>query len=607
MKKIQVGDRFNYWQVLEVISDTKVKCYCTGCNKNTQRYVSRYRLLNNRSKSCGCQRTQLDIEKFHQLKKRNFFKTKKAQVKQGMIFGKLLTLEDAQYNKDKVLCKCLECEGVKEYLIYHLLSGNSTSCGCKFSELWLETKDKRCNNSKKAKIKIGDIFSFWKVLEIPPKINKSKKDNCLIKCQCLACGKVSNVIFYRLINNQTKSCGCQKEEFRKQTNIMQWGVEHHFQLNRFLEKRKQNTFEKYGIEHTTQLKQVKQKKVQTCLEKWGVEHYSQTKECKRKIIQTCLKNWGVESTSQLPENRYKLRDWCNNNPDKLFTSKQEQEILDFTRQFYPNAEKKRFGKQEIDIFIPELNLGIEHNGLYWHSERTKPTTYHFNKTKFFKDQDIRIIHIWEYEWKSRQQQVKSFLQSALNKNANRVYSRQCEFIWSDSKQNIKETHQFLNDYHIQGKPSGTKYVMKIIKDNVLLGCATFGRHHRNSTDWVLTRFCTKTNYTIVGGLSKLSKQASKYLQSDILSWADYRLSLGNGYEKAGWEFEYLLKPDYFYWNGNPRCTIDTILSKQSRQKKSVNTPKDMTERQHAEKDGLSRIWDCGKIRYRFEYEGFKND
>jgi hypothetical protein len=113
---------------------------------------------------------------------------------------------------------------------------------------------------------------------------------------------------------------------------------------------------------------------------------------------------------------------------------------------------------------------------------------------------------------------------------------------------------------------------------------------------VLTRFTTKNNYTIQGILSKISKLASKELNSDIISWADYRLSNGNGYEKAGWIKEKLLPPDYFYFKGL------RIVSKQSRQKKIVSTPEGMTEREHAKLDGLIRIYDCGKIRYKYKKE-----
>jgi hypothetical protein len=151
----------------------------------------------------------------------------------------------------------------------------------------------------------------------------------------------------------------------------------------------------------------------------------------------------------------------------------------------------------------------------------------------------------------------------------------------------------MDDYHIQGRTSGVKYVVKVLYNDELVGCSTFGKHHRNSTDWVLSRFCTKTNYTIQGGLAKISRLGYSRLQQPLISWVDYRLSNGNGYEKAGWKFEELLKPDYFYHKGL------RVVSKQSRMKKVVKTPENMTEYEHAKLDGLERVWDCGKIRYKY--------
>lgn len=80
----------------------------------------------------------------------------------------------------------------------------------------------------------------------------------------------------------------------------------------------------------------------------------------------------------------------------------------------------------------------------------------------------------------------------------------------------------------------------------------------------------------------------------MISWADLRWSDGNGYIEAGWSIEDIIKPDYFYTNGTK------TFSKQSRAKKRQNTPAGMTEYEHAKKDGLYRVYDCGKIRFSYK-------
>ena len=88
------------------------------------------------------------------------------------------------------------------------------------------------------------------------------------------------------------------------------------------------------------------------------------------------------------------------------TSNAEQALYKYIRSIYPgeinrnvkSVLKDESGKYyEIDIYIPELKIGIEYNGLYWHSELQKPKEYHFNKSKIADSLGIRLINIYEDE------------------------------------------------------------------------------------------------------------------------------------------------------------------------------------------------------------------
>ncbi len=78
-----------------------------------------------------------------------------------------------------------------------------------------------------------------------------------------------------------------------------------------------------------------------------------------------------------------------------------------------NKEGKRF---ELDIYLPEYNLGIEYHGLYWHSTKFKDKSYHKEKYLFFKEKDIPLIQIFENEWVLKRDIVKSIIKSKLNLN-----------------------------------------------------------------------------------------------------------------------------------------------------------------------------------------------
>lgn len=57
-------------------------------------------------------------------------------------------------------------------------------------------------------------------------------------------------------------------------------------------------------------------------------------------------------------------------------------------------------RRHIDIYVPKLNLGIEFNGNYWHSDKNDPTGTTAWKERRAKDLGILLITIWEDDWKA---------------------------------------------------------------------------------------------------------------------------------------------------------------------------------------------------------------
>jgi len=86
--------------------------------------------------------------------------------------------------------------------------------------------------------------------------------------------------------------------------------------------------------------------------------------------------------------------------------------------------------------LPELNIGIEYNGLYWHSEQNKEKEYHYNKWKLCNDKGIQLITIWEDDWNYKKDIVKSIIKNKLKLNNIKIYARKCkikEVNFNDSK------------------------------------------------------------------------------------------------------------------------------------------------------------------------------
>lgn len=62
-------------------------------------------------------------------------------------------------------------------------------------------------------------------------------------------------------------------------------------------------------------------------------------------------------------------------------------------------------KKEIDIYIPELKLGIEYNGKHWHSGPDNELKM-LNKKLLAEQEGIKLLHIWDYEWLKQNTKTK---------------------------------------------------------------------------------------------------------------------------------------------------------------------------------------------------------
>lgn len=278
-------------------------------------------------------------------------------------------------------------------------------------------------------------------------------------------------------------------------------------------------------------------------------------------------------------------------------SKAQGNLFDFINKFYPDAienTRKVIPPLELDIYIPSLNLAIEYCGIYWHSEKYKNKNDHYNKMKLCNEKGIRLITIFEDEWLERQDQVKNFLLSAINKNEIRLMARKTE-LKEVSKQ---EAVSFLENTHIQGAPI-FEVAFGLHYNNELQAVITGNKHHRQGHQnlFVLNRLTFKSNVSISGGASKLLKALINYARSNnyskLISWSDNRWSQGNVYEKLEFTLTEELPPDYSY------VKKQTRISKQSCQKKTLLKKGAVgnTESEMALSLGLQRIWDCGKKRW----------
>lgn len=284
----------------------------------------------------------------------------------------------------------------------------------------------------------------------------------------------------------------------------------------------------------------------------------------------------------------------------------EKEIYDFICHIIGinNVERKNrsiLEGKEIDIFIPNLGVAFEYNGLRWHSEEFgKDKDYHLNKTEECKKRGIKLYQIFEDEYLEHKEIVLNKIRHILSQSNNitKIYGRKCK-IHEISKDEAKV---FLERNHIQGYGKSTLFLGSFFNEKLI---AVMGfKKEKEDYFWELTRFASDYDYICCGVGSKMFKCfVNEYNPKKVKSFADRRWTLSeeNLYTKMGFKLDEILKPDYRYVslkNSNER------IHKFNFRKNTINLkyglPLTMTESEMTQQLGYSKIWDCGLYRYVWE-------
>lgn len=429
-------------------------------------------------------------------------------------------------------------------------------------------------------------------------------------------------------------------EKRKATVLNKWGVDNISKLDSIKLKKSKTCLENNGHEYISQSQSMKNLRVSKNLDEFGVDHFFQSDDFKEKYKKTNLNRWGVENPSKNSKISDKIRVSvrqtlhqrilesdrgvvsidseggifkiecrdCNEifeisyqlfykrretktmictlcNPVDKHQSGKEIILLNYVKSIYSGEiiQNFRSGKSEIDIYLPELKLGFEFNGVYWHSDIYKEKWSHRKKSDYFNEIGIKVFNIWEDDWDHRVDIIKSQIRNSLGLSQ-RIWARKCKIIEIND---IKSAKSFLENNHIQGfVRSNVK--LGLTYDGEIISIMTFdnleGRKKMADGEWNINRFCNKLGYTVVGGASKLINYFMKYYNPNrIISYADADWSTGNIYQKLGFNKVHQTNPDYKYLVSGKRIHKSNFRkSKIGMGESSLDIPK---------------IWDCGKIKF----------
>lgn len=450
---------------------------------------------------------------------------------------------------------------------------------------------------------------------------------------------------FTFTNEKRKEYYNKRLEKTKRTKLKKYGNENYQNV----EKGKETKLKKYGNENYNNREKSNKtfkdnnsvvskvsKYKKTCLERYGVENYFMSEEYLSNVKEKNKNEIGFEWYNQ---RHYKNYDNLNENfvrnnfikngvfliddfgdyfnmeekatkylykrkfnivePTKTNTIYKQFEIFNLIKTENKLYNYKLIGLKEIDIVLPDIKLGIEYDGLIFHSEgllnegrvRNVDKNYHLNKTELCLKKGYTLFHIFESDnlniW-------LSMINNRLGFNE-RIYARKC--IIKELKST--EIKDFLNNNHLQGFINSS-INLGLYHNNELVSVMTFSKPRFNKKyDYELIRFCNKLNTSVIGSASKLFNYFIKnYNPKSIISYANRRFSNGSIYEKLGFKFLRKTAPNYFYF----KPSIRMLMSRNQFQKHKLANLLDkfdenLSESENMFNNGYRRIYDCGNLVY----------
>jgi hypothetical protein len=463
---------------------------------------------------------------------------------------------DISYEKDKlykkvIKAKCSQC-----------LSYSSTT-----KKKLLYCQNKNCSNSyfylkkgiKLSKEQLQEIFKKNILIEAPDYLFTKERDTNFLTFQCeeTNCNQKIKAPYFRIIKRKKILCKKHATIFFNKTKKINY--------NEILTKINEKT--KFKLITTEE----EYKNLTT--------HDDLIFECScgnqfKRTFQNAVHN----STKQCPTCAMNLINFVSNG---------ELEVLEWLKTLNINVitqDKTILKTHYIDLYLPDFKLAIEYNGEYWHSFHN--SNYHLDKTNTAKENNVKLLHIWENQWKTKQEIVKSIILSKIGK-IKTIGARKTKL----NLISFKEANDFFEKNHLQGKVIGSKVHIGLFLEDKLISCISFGKP-RNSKkyEWEIFRFATLLNHSVIGGFSKMLKFFIKnHNPKSICSYADRQISDGDIYLKNNFKLISVSKPSYFYFKNGQ--VFHRFSFRKSRLKNADPTK---TEFEIMSENKYLRNWDCGQ-------------
>lgn len=416
-------------------------------------------------------------------------------------------------------------------------------------------------------------------------------NNQSIPPQCPLCGKYVN--FQDTLNkgyNNFCSHACLNssdyhKNLIKNNNIKKYGVESHNQLDYIKRKKEKTVLKNYGVTNPFKSKKIREKAKNTIIDRYGVNNVIKIKcvvdnkiesfvngtdpNMKRmldRIAKSEINNLrflkynntlkkhtlhcnDCSNEIQLTANHIDSRLFHNKkicticNPLKDFSSNEKilHKMFENNNINYIVNDRNVLMGKEIDVLIPDYNLGIEHNGLYWHSSaRKNDKNFHYKKTINAKKKGIKLFHVFEDEINNNPKIIESMIMSELGIYKHEIDINDCQ---TNLISNVSSIKDFLNFNHIKGY-CRFHHKYGLFHNSELVSLLTLKkRGDDEDKHYNISRFCDIINTKIDGSFNMLlNKFLSEQTVKKISILIDRRHDNSDFYVKHGFKYHSFSKP-----------------------------------------------------------------
>lgn len=517
----------------------------------------------------------------------------------------------------------------KKYITWNSGYGNcgkASSCLCSKEQVSSKVKDTKSKLSQEEKNKI----------QIKREKTNLKKYG-VVNTGLLDKSRIKHKEFYENPENVSK----QLKKW-KNTVLERYGVDVLRHIDGVESKIKNTMIEKYGSENPSKNKDILEKRMNTVInkdsfysDKIKYNFYLKTKE-KFKVdhglellttfddYKTSDKNskhrWKCLECSHVFDytityNKNKLKCSLCNPTEILYKSKAELEIFDYIKNELGvdnlvSGDRRLINPYELDIVDYQRKIAIEYCGLYYHRYGDgnfiiKDISYHKNKMKLANNKGFRLFTIFEDEWLEKKDVVKSILRHHFGQTSNKIGARKCKV----KEISNNEAKNFFEKYHVMGGDTSFTKSYGLFFNKTLVSCMGFKNYgkaipieYKDSykNGYNLIRFAT--NFSSIPGAA--TKLFSYFIKQNpevdlVLTLADNRWSQGDLYLSMGFTKDKTWNPDYWYTLGQKRFHKFGFRKDKIRSKFGLDIS-GKTEFELMKELGYDRIYDCGKVRYKWK-------